>query len=69
MMKAYRLTLLGVWIGMALQAADSRIGPWDLNRLSAPPSVEWGVRTGRVQVVSYAGEPFQGRSTRVFGYL
>ncbi len=44
-------------------------GPWDLGSLAAAPAATWGSRTGLVQEVFFAGEPFEGRSTRVFGYL
>jgi dienelactone hydrolase len=44
-------------------------GPWSVAALSIPPKVTWGQRTGLVQQVWYAGEPFQGRPTRVFGWL
>jgi len=42
--------------------------PWDLAALSRPPAVEWLDDTGPVRSLLYAGEPFQGRSTRVFAY-
>ena len=37
--------------------------------LSVPPKVTWGARTGLLQELWYAGEPFQGKPTRVFAYL
>lgn len=33
------------------------------------PEATWGVRTGLVQQVMYAGEPLGGKPTRVFGYV
>jgi len=68
-MNAAGLTFWVIGMAMAVSAAEKRTGPWDMNRLSAPPAVEWGSRTGRVQEVYFAGEPYQGRGTRVFGYL
>ncbi|MBI2929718.1 MAG: alpha/beta fold hydrolase [Verrucomicrobia bacterium] len=44
-------------------------GPWNLAALKQPPAADWGARTGLVQEVYYAGEPLQGKMTRVFGYI
>ena len=46
-----------------------RAGPWNLRELSKPPGVEWGATSGLVQELYYDGEPWQGKSTRVFAYL
>jgi cephalosporin-C deacetylase-like acetyl esterase len=59
-----------VWLGLAVQvAARSASGPWDMRSLSDVPHADWGVRTGSVQEVHYAGEPYESRPTRVFAYL
>ncbi len=50
-------------------AGNPQPGPWDLAVLGQNPAAEWGVRTGRVQEVYYAGEPFRGKPTRVFAYV
>ena len=42
--------------------------PWDLATLSQPPAVEWLDETAPVRSLLYAGEPFEGRATRVFAY-
>lgn len=42
--------------------------PWDLASLSEPPTVAWLDDTAPVRSLLYAGEPFQGRATRVFAY-
>lgn len=42
--------------------------PWDLAALSRPPAVEWLDDDAPVRSLLYAGEPFQGRATRVFAY-
>lgn len=42
--------------------------PWDLAALSRPPAVEWLDASAPVRSLLYAGEPFQGRPTRVFAY-
>jgi dienelactone hydrolase len=42
--------------------------PWDLGSLSEPPAVEWLDDAAPVRSLLYAGEPFQGRATRVFAY-
>ncbi len=42
--------------------------PWDLASLSEPPAVAWLDDTAPVRSLLYAGEPFQGRATRVFAY-
>jgi dienelactone hydrolase len=63
------------WLLLALGGCASphkstrHTGPWDMAALSAPPKVVWGARTGLVQEVWYAGEPFQGKPTRVFAYV
>ena len=44
-------------------------GPWNLAELKQTPATKWGARTGLVQEVYYAGEPYRGRPTRVFAYL
>lgn len=59
-----------IWLsGCARPVARPSAGPWDLRELSRPPSVQWGSATGLVQSLFYAGEPFQGKPTRVFAYL
>jgi dienelactone hydrolase len=40
--------------------------PWDLAALSVPPAVEWLDAAAPVRSLLYAGEPIQGRATRVF---
>ncbi len=42
--------------------------PWDLAALGDPPAVEWLDETAPVRSLLYAGEPFEGRATRVFAY-
>ena len=42
--------------------------PWDLAALSEPPAVAGLDDTAPVRSLLYAGEPFQGRATRVFAY-
>lgn len=44
-------------------------GPWNLAALANIPPAEWGRTDGLVQEVFYAGEPLNGKSTRVFAYL
>jgi dienelactone hydrolase len=48
-------------------AADGK-GPWDLEALRKPPKVTWDSK-GTVSTLSYAGEPFKGKPTRIFAYL
>ncbi len=48
--------------------APRHTGPWNLSELKQPPQAEWGEKTDLVQQVFYAGEPFEGRPTRVFAY-
>jgi dienelactone hydrolase len=43
-------------------------GPWDTAQLARAPQATWGATKGLVQEVFYAGEPFQGKPTRVFAY-
>jgi dienelactone hydrolase len=53
----------------SLRTTERQPGPWNLSALKQTPAAEWGGRTGLVQVVYYEGEPYQGKPTRVFGYL
>lgn len=43
--------------------------PWNLAALSEPPDVEWLDDKAPLRRLLYAGEPFQGRATRVFAYF
>lgn len=56
-------------VAAARAAAGAGTGPWDMRTLGLEPSATWGARTGLVQEVYYAGEPLDGRPTRVFAYL
>ena len=59
-----------LWLGLAVPVlARSASGPWDMRSLGEVPHADWGVRTGLVQEVYYAGEPLEGRPTRIFAYL
>lgn len=63
-------SIAALFVAVAAAAESPRFtGPWDVERLRQPPAATWGVRTGLVQAVHYQGEPFQGRSTRVFAWL
>lgn len=43
--------------------------PWDVAVLqSVKVTPTWGERDGKAREVYYAGEPFQGKPTRIFGY-
>jgi len=71
-MKKSFLLLAGlVWLhGCATAPKPAQhAGPWDLAELKRTPAAEWGTLTGLVQEVYYQGEPFQGKPTRVFGYV
>ena len=74
MIKQTRRTILATLV-LALFALTSRQAPaqtnkplWDLAALSHAPTAEWGERKGLVQEVYYAGEPLNGKPTRVFAY-
>jgi dienelactone hydrolase len=41
--------------------------PWDLAELSRAPEFEWG-EGEQVRSLYYSGEPYQGKTTRVFAY-
>ena len=44
-------------------------GPWDMKALrAAEVKPEWGKDVGKAREVYYPGEPYQGKSTRVFAY-
>lgn len=42
--------------------------PWNLEELSKPPEFAWQDIKSSVRSLSYAGEPYQGKPTRVFAY-
>ncbi len=58
---------LALFVGLA-GCAPRYAGPWDLRELSRAPAVEWVDPAGPVRSLYYAGEPYQGRPTRVFAY-
>lgn len=66
-MKHERILLVGLAILLA-RAAGADTPLWDMARLSKPPAARWGERTGLLQEVFYAGEPYRGKPTRVFAY-
>lgn len=43
-------------------------GPWDMESLHKVPAAEFGQKSGLLQEVYYAGEPYNGKPTRVFAY-
>lgn len=43
-------------------------GPWNIEELRKPPEVTWLKRSGRLRELFYAGEPYQGKPSRVFAY-
>ncbi|MGL6075535.1 MAG: alpha/beta hydrolase family protein [Fimbriiglobus sp.] len=46
-----------------------RTGPWDVKSLQTVEiKPQWGAEVGKAREVYYAGEPFQGKPTRVFAY-
>lgn len=55
-----------VWARAA--SAERTVGPWDLDALAKVPECTWIDSTGPVRSLFYAGEPYQGRPTRVFAY-
>jgi dienelactone hydrolase len=64
---ALLLVLLLSSAGAALPGGET--GPWDVPSLQQRPAADWGAVDGLVQQVTYAGEPWQGKPTRVFGYF
>ena len=60
------LVILALLTAVALQAGET--GPWNVTALQAPPVAEWGEVQGLAQQVTYAGEPWEGKPTRVFAY-
>ena len=48
--------------------AAVRSGPWDLDALRRVPAVEWVNREAMPRSLTYAGEPLDGKPTRVFAY-
>jgi dienelactone hydrolase len=47
----------------------SKTGPWDVTALqSTNVTPQWGEAVGKAREVYYEGEPFKGKTSRVFGY-
>ena len=54
---------------VAAPACGQSTGPWDVKVLkTVAVKPEWGEPTGKAREVYYAGEPYQGKPTRVFAY-
>ena len=67
-LSCFRLLCL-IWLACGGRAsAAEATGPWDLAELKQPPEATWGETKDGVQEVFYAGEPFEGRPTRVSAY-
>lgn len=64
-MHVFPLLILGLW---AASPAPAATGPWDLAALRQPPRI-LAEGDGAVRTLSYAGEPYRGKPTRVFAYL
>ncbi len=60
------LMLLGVARPALAQPAQQL--PWDMERLSQPPAVEWIDQATPVHSLFYVGEPLEGKPTQVFAY-
>ncbi|MFO1019664.1 MAG: acetylxylan esterase [Planctomycetales bacterium] len=68
-----RLSLLPLCVLLLLATtlrADSprNVGPWDIPTLQQVPQAEWGPDDNGIKEVRYAGEPYQGKPTKVFAY-
>jgi dienelactone hydrolase len=63
------LVFLAAMAGCAAGPSPQRARLWELNELSMAPVAEWGATNGMVQELYYAGEPLNGKPTRVFAYL
>ena len=62
------LASLLLLMGLAAPGRAAATGPWDVEALTRPPAATWGGSTGLLTDVHYAGEPYQGKPTRVFAY-
>src|SRR5579883_268261 len=62
--------LLGFRVGVTTaRAAEKSTGPWKLDALRKAPRVTV-IKEGKpVTSLTYAGEPYRGKPTRVFAYL
>ncbi|TLD71825.1 acylamino acid-releasing protein [Phragmitibacter flavus] len=61
-----RLFLLVICLFPSLLSAAET--PWDLKKLSTPPSLQWLATDAPVHSLTYSGEPYHGRPTSVFAY-
>jgi dienelactone hydrolase len=62
------VTILSLASSCATLHRQGPVGPWDVAALRQAPEATWGATNGLVQEVYYAGEPYQGKPTRVFAY-
>ena len=78
-MKTHKKLLSGVWTSLLVTAAlmapavatgcaKPYTGPWDMRELCNAPAFEWADKSSPIKSLYYAGEPYQGHSTRVFAY-
>jgi dienelactone hydrolase len=67
-----RLFLIAIFclptINSLQTSAADNTGPWDLPALKQAPAAEFGPADGLVRPVYYAGEPLQGKPTKVFAW-
>jgi len=53
---------------MSMGPIRAQSGPWNVDDLRKPPSVEWLDKDGKLRRLVYESEPYQGKPTRVFAY-
>jgi dienelactone hydrolase len=66
--KALTLAAIAYAFNVGNIFADEKSGPWNLPELKQTPKAEFGPANGLVRPVYYAGEPLQGKPTRVFAW-
>lgn len=66
--KALTLAAIAYAFNVGNIFADEKSGPWNLPELKQTPKAEFGPADGLVRPVYYAGEPLQGKPTRIFAW-
>ncbi|NQT52934.1 acetylxylan esterase, partial [bacterium] len=67
MRRAWLIVLLAATTCVAA-TDDQNTGPWNLAELRKVPKADWLDDTGPLRSLYYAGEPLDGKPTRVFAY-
>lgn len=62
------LALVALFVLASVGAAETKVGPWNLDALKQTPAMRWADQSGPVHSLFYAGEVYQGHPTEVFAF-